>query len=276
MRDKRALKILTDTYWSPEGWKCAGHLDWSPSTPPEDLAYAVEAGVMFPPRVMRHDQTLKRLFFLRSQLDPGRVGRAFAASLSNKRVEWRSALGTFAVARHLPDHSFRSKWLWRTTQKCSLCGALDDRRPQDMNILSFERFRWGGARHDDPVYMVFDLERFLAEEHPEPTVEDRALLAGVLDAAAGLPPPGKLAGLVDAVTPIVPGNRDQRRAVVSMLGYAGILAPVGYPSHFLSFVPFSGRAETPWYKDDWPYPVCWWRGEAGLNLEAVELWFGWL
>jgi hypothetical protein len=39
--DARAVKTLLRTYWSSGGWR------EEPATPPEDLAHAVEAGVMF-------------------------------------------------------------------------------------------------------------------------------------------------------------------------------------------------------------------------------------
>jgi hypothetical protein len=51
MQDKRAPKVLFDTYWNSKGWNSAGQLGWTPSTPPDDCEYARRAGVMFPPEM---------------------------------------------------------------------------------------------------------------------------------------------------------------------------------------------------------------------------------
>jgi len=50
VEDRRALKVLFDTYWCSKGWKSAGKPGWTPQTPPEDYDYAIRAGVMFPAR----------------------------------------------------------------------------------------------------------------------------------------------------------------------------------------------------------------------------------
>ena len=104
---------------------------------------------------------------------------------------------------------------------CSGRGSLDDRQAHDLNLLSFEPSGGEAYGASIPLYMVFDLERFLEEERSEPTTEDRDRLSRILDAAATMPPDGKLAGLVAAITPLVPGKSDQRRNLISMLGFAG-------------------------------------------------------
>jgi hypothetical protein len=38
-------------------------------------------------------------------LSPAEVGEAFLASLTSRRLDLRSALGSYAVARLLPEHS---------------------------------------------------------------------------------------------------------------------------------------------------------------------------
>jgi hypothetical protein len=49
MVDKKALKILFDTYWSSKGWKK------DPSISPDDFAYARLKGYIFPSKIMSHD-----------------------------------------------------------------------------------------------------------------------------------------------------------------------------------------------------------------------------
>jgi hypothetical protein len=102
--DKRAPKILFDTYWCSQGWKSAGVSGWTAQTPPDDYEYAVRSGVMFPSRSVTHDGTLSRILELRARLSPQRVGIAFLESLMTGRMGLRSALGSYAVALNMPFH----------------------------------------------------------------------------------------------------------------------------------------------------------------------------
>jgi hypothetical protein len=270
--DRRAVKILFDTYWSSSGWRAAGHRNWVPETPAADLEYATSLGVMFPPRRESHDEALKSVDRLRARLSPRLVGDAFAWSLSGKNGPGlRSALGSYAVALHMPIHTYDPR---HGDRRCYICGGYDSSEPTDLNILSFERHKWGGVRHADPSYISFDLERFMTEAGSIPKPPDQETLRALLNCCDTMPSGSKLADLVSAIRPIVSGNRDQRRNVIGILGLAGVLRIPGRSSFFHSFTFAAEREETPWYKDDWPYPTRWWRGGEGLDAEAVAFWFG--
>src|SRR6476661_9797781 len=97
--DKKALKILFDRYWSSAGWKA----DTARSNiAPEDLAYAINAGYMFLPEHVTHNDVVRRVIAIRDTVTTYEVSQAFLASLSTRRLDLRSALGTFAVAYHFP------------------------------------------------------------------------------------------------------------------------------------------------------------------------------
>lgn len=268
--DARALKILFETYWSSFGWRMAGQTDWAPTTPADDLAYAIRAGVMFPPRVVTHDDAMAWIVALRDRMQPRDVGAAFLATLSNGAPALRSALGSYAVARHMPVHRYAPNRFGM----CTICGGDDRHDAQDLNVLSFERHKWGGVRHDDPVYIAFDLERFQAEADATPSAGDQAILAAILASVESMPVGARLADLVKAIRIAVGGNVHQRRALIGLLGFAAILAIPGRTGYLREFTPVDQREDTPWYKDDWPYPARWWRGGHGVDREAVAFWFG--
>jgi hypothetical protein len=92
--DKRALRILFDTYWSSSGWKSANSLHWTPKTPAEDFEYALRAGTMFRPRKLTHAGAVKRAIELRDRITPRDMGTAFAFSLESSALGLRSALGS--------------------------------------------------------------------------------------------------------------------------------------------------------------------------------------
>jgi hypothetical protein len=268
--DKRALKILFDTYWSSSGWKSAGTLGWTPQTPTNDYEFAVQAGVMFHARKITHEGTIDRILQLRARISPQRVGTAFLESLTSRRFGLRSALGSYAVALNMPFHRFAPS---SDNVRCQVCGAYAAEGSND-NVLSFERHKWGGVRHAQPAYIAFDLERFIVEADDPPTDYEPKLLDGLLAAVDSVGVGAKLSELVRALKPVVPGNEAQRRTVVGILGYAGILQIADRPGFFKSFPRLADRAETPWSKDDWPYPARWWRGGHGIDRQAVGFWFG--
>ena len=261
---ERAKKALFDTYWSSTGWRA------DPSTPPDELEHAIKVGVMFSNADIDHADSLTTISTLRKKLDPKEVGRAFLASLSTKDVHRRSALGSLSVALNLPSHDF-IEW---SIQSCGVCGDSISERNVDINVLSFERFKWGGVRHTSPTYIAFDLARFAAEEFHEPSKQDHLIFSQILDSIEATSSGHKLADLVSALATILPGNKDQRRTAISILGFSGVLKIPGRPGFFREFTSLSNREETPWFKDDWSYPTCWWRGGCGLDQDALSFWFG--
>src|SRR5262249_21397486 len=128
MVDPRALNILFDTYWSSASWKD------NPQTPKQDFDYAVAARVMFPPVRRNHDELVDWLFQVRDRVKPAAVAEAFLASLSTRRLDLRSALGSFAVARHMPQHAFTASTVF-THDTCAVCGGSRNQDAvHDLNI----------------------------------------------------------------------------------------------------------------------------------------------
>jgi hypothetical protein len=146
--DKKAVRILFDTYWTAKGWR-------SPFvTAPSDLAFAVSKGVMFPPALLPHDATLKRLREVCNAISPSCVGDAFLVSLGSRDLALRSALGSFAVARSLPAHEFTRD---RSSGACRDCGLYlrpTSEQAENPNVLNFERLKWGGVRHTKVSYQI--------------------------------------------------------------------------------------------------------------------------
>lgn len=265
--DKRALKILFDTYWSSKGWKRV------PDTPLADLDYANEAGMMFPARRLSHNDAVQRVAELRALIQPLQVGAAFIASLSGNQLAQRSALGSYSVALNMPTHSFTTRPGWNSFS-CSICGAYELKGEHDLNVLNFERHKWGGVRHADPYYIAFDLDRFISEPNDAPSELDKNLLNEVFEAVASLQADAKRSDLLQAVKPIVPGNESQRRAFIGILGFAGVISVPSHSGFLKEYTDFKDRRDTPWVKDDWPYPIRWWRGGDGIDRDAVDFWFG--
>lgn len=259
---KKALKILFTTYWSSTGWKP----EKDQITTADDLLHAKGAGVMFDPVRLSHEEIVRRAIDVRARVDPEVVAAAFLASLSTRRLELRSALGSYAILRQFPDHDHHDHSLL-----CQVCGEYDRAgEDEDLNVLNFERYKWGGVRHEQPTYAAFDLERFLESDLPEPKDSDLAILRDLLRAIESAPPETTAPLLQARLGGIFPSNKAERDILVNILGYLGILRTPGHPGFVDRFVPFCEREDPPHHFVDLGYPACWWRGRNGLDREVVR------
>lgn len=255
--DRRAVKTLLSAYWSAEGWRDP------PATPPEDeRAHAIDAGVMFDGTYdTTHDEVVDAVIAARDALNEDAVMAAFLGSLTSRRLDSRSAFGSFAVARHLTRHAHEPD----SAGFCRTCRLRADERDIDRNVMNFERFKWGGVRHDDLVYVAFDLERFAAADHPEATTEDRALLSALLDELDAAPPSTTAAKAAATLLRSLKGNNDERGVLVDILGLCSALETTAHRGYAERFVRYSDRALPSKRFVERAYPVCWWTAGDGVN-----------
>lgn len=85
MVDKKALKILFKRFWSSDGWT-------DTYLTKKELDYAKAAGVMFEQRKLSHDKVIQQINTVISYLSLEDIASQFAASLSSRRLDLRSAL----------------------------------------------------------------------------------------------------------------------------------------------------------------------------------------
>lgn len=255
-----SLRPLLEAFWSPRGWR-------RPAALPEgaELAQAVEAGVLFAdPRALDHDGWVAAARAAAAAVTPGEVEEAFIASLPSRRLDLRSALGSFAVVRDLPVHKFTPGG----SRSCDVCG-LPEYAEQDLNVLNFERFKWGGVRRDKVEYAAFDLEQFQRAPRlaasPEALRLGRELLATLRSAGAS----ETATTLADDLR-MVKGNKAEREVLLDILGVCGVLETREHTGYLTAFVPWNSRELPSQRFIERTYPVCWWRGADGVNEDAVR------
>ena len=263
MVDERALLILVKTYWTSAGWR------EHPETAPEDLAYAISAGTMFPPRTFIYDDMVGQLAQVCRRLTPQEVGAAFVASLGSRRLDLRSPLGSYSIWRHYPvniqDVGDKGRFM-----DCDNTHNLLE-LPVDLNVLNFERHKWGGVRHNQFEYAWLDLSQFELLSRPSPTPDDHETLRAILRAACEVPIGSRPGVLEKALAKVVKSNQAERQVLIRLLAYAGVLDCEGYPSFLHRFVQPGERVHP---GNEWGYPAGWWRGKGTVNEEAVALYFG--
>lgn len=264
--DKRAVKTLFNTYWSAAGWR---QDRLHPGA--EDFAHAKARGVMFDPLSITHDQLIAGVRSAANGLDARHVADRFLASLSTRRLDWRSALGSYAVARVLPDHA--PQWEGR---RCLVCG-LHDHLPggaHDLNVMNFMRLKWGGVAHTNPVYEVVDLTLFASDPPTPPRAADVALFRELIASISAVPATTTSPQLHKYFPPSLKANREERNQLIGILGLCGVLSTPAHPGFYDRFVLPRDRILPDLRYVDMAYPACWWRGADGINRQRLEELFG--
>lgn len=256
-----ALRPLMKTFWSSQGWRS------QPSWPNGDvLSRAVAAGVMFTePLIVDHDECVMAAQEAAANVTTADVSDAFIASLTTNRNDLRSVLGSFAVARQLPEHPFTPRL---HTVQCEVCGE-GNRSQEDLNKLNFERFKWGGLRRDSIPFVAFDLEQF--SRAPREEVTRKALAVGQQLVSALRNAPAEATARQMAVRlKMLKGSQAEREVVLDILGVCGVLRTSQHGGYAKEFVPAVERVLPSQHYADRSYPVCWWRGRDGVDEDALR------
>lgn len=247
--DKKAKSILFNTYWTSKGW-IDRHLRVVPNK--SDFNYAKTHGLMFDNVTMNHDECLKELSDLINVLDKKKVTDAFLSSLSTRRLDWRSALGSYANAIKFINHAYTQG----TDLRCKICHCYDNYDDEDINVLNFERIKWSGVRHNDILYNLIDLQILMTLDIPEPTENDYLIfnqLLEIIDASQATDKPNDL---LKNTKNVLNSNAAERQQLLEIMGCADILQPQ------------IRKAQ----KNEWHF-IGWWRGKDKYNLSQLTFYF---
>lgn len=142
--------------------------------------------------------------------------------------------------------------------------GYDQYTDEDLNVLNFERIKWGGVRHGQLIYTWFDLQELLRADIPNPTKEDVAIPQAILE-IIDLSQPGDRAGILEQrLTGVVKSSKNERRVIIDLLAHLDVLRPASFER------PIPSRS-------DWSEAAACWRGEDKYDHEAVRKYFGkWL
>ncbi len=273
MHDKRAREILFGAFWK-DGWI----RDADRCVSPDDFAYAKQMGYMFDPVELSHDQVVSRLIEECERADLTALSNSFLASLGSRRLDLRSALGSYAFALNFPRHDIATTpatIVPSGARRCNWCGFYEFQKPAqfDLNPLNFERHRWGGVRHDNPVYAWLDLSLFRAEARQQPAIADIQLMHQILRTARSMEPDATASSLEKALAGIFKSSKAERRILIEILAVCGVLQPRNRSGYFGEFTLDYKREHTGQHFNDWGYPAIWWRGSDGVSETALAAYF---
>lgn len=273
MHDKRAREILFGAFWK-DGWI----RDSDRCVAPDDFAYAKRMGYMFDPIELSHDQVVSQLIEECERADSTALSNSFLASLGSRRLDLRSALGSYAFALNFPQHEIATTpatIVPSGARRCSWCGFYEFQNPAkvELNALNFERHRWGGVRRDNPVYAWLDLSLFRAEALQKPTNADKQTMREILKTARSMAPDATASSLEKVLAGIFKSSRAERRVLIEILAICGVLQPRSRGGYFGEFALACEREHTGQHFNDWGYPAIWWRGSDGVSEAALAAYF---
>ena len=216
-----------------------------------------------------HDEMVATVLEVRELVSQESVVSAFLYSLSTRHLEYRSALGSFALARQLPEHEY-SPHPTLFSAPCNVCGFPAQARI-DWQPWEEQRHDFGGG-YDDLSFVAFDLYRFSQLEPVSHSAADLDILREILAAARAVPAESPTAELEKALRKRFKSNKGQRQTLMSILAYCNIFQPEDCPGYLHDYPHYASRGDGSTGRADWGYPLSFWRGHDPIN-EAVQFWF---
>lgn len=264
MMEAKAKKILTSTFWSASGWKQGGLANCSA----EDFEYAKNKGLMFDPLTITHDECISRLRQIHEhEINQEKVVKAFLHSLTTRKIYLRSALSSWALTHELCVHAYHAKQaeepMYSSCAYCNNNRLMSDEQyiHYDLNVLQFERVKWGGVRHNNLIYCLMDLEMISKEPELVVTKDDVHILKEMIQAINECDKQDGARGLEKRWKDVFPSNKHERDSVLEIWGYAGLLVAGS------DFRKERGRGTD--YMS-----VATWRGEDSYSRKRMEYLFG--
>ncbi len=194
--------------------------------------------------------------------------KAFLHSLSTRKVYLRSALSSWALTAQLPIHTYHERP--EVLVSYSACGYCNEHKimsnenyiNEDINVLNFERVKWGGVRLNWLVYCLLDLECLIQEQESLIVSEvDKAIFKQMLEAIKSCKDSDAARQLEKRWKDVFKSNQYERDAIMEIWGYAGLLESTddyrkerGRGTDFMSMAT--------------------WRGQDGYSEEKVNFYFG--
>jgi hypothetical protein len=256
--DKKAKQILFSYYWSAQGWVNKNDRKVSD----RDLEYAKQKEMMFDPISFNHDSLIKKIKILTKEISFSEVVSAFCYSLENRALNFRSCLSSYVYASNLSLHSHNKK------DSCPVCGCFSSGNI-DLNVLNFERHKWGGVRLLSLEYIWFDLMRFKKEKYEVKQSNNQLInnLSFTLSSASkGL----SASKIQQELSKHIKSNKAEREVLLGVFGICNILNHPEHQGFLYAFTEYKNRQLPDQRFIDLEYPFCWYNSDFGVNEKALE------
>ncbi len=227
-----------------------------------------KAGLAPASRTMSHDQVVQWLMQEYAKADKAHIVAQFIQGVETNQAHLRAGLSALASATHFPSHPFSVD----NQLNCQVCGAFEQ-MDIDFVALNQTRYLCGSVLGGDIAEMAFFLQEATALPGQPPAT--LPLTAGIFDMIRHLPPVARPKDMLKALRKLkgMKMDEEQARSLIDLLGHCGILQAPGHPGLWQRFTN-QGLSPSSSRSSDWSYPVDFWKGEYGINSEAMAYWFG--
>lgn len=231
-----------------------------------------------------HNQSIEELAFQYSRCmnEKNKIVSFFLASLSTKKMIWRSFLPAFVIARTYPIHVFEAgdkTDIW-DNPICRIClqsenwGLKEDK----YNFYLKQAELGGGINVPTIGFYIVLLSEFnkLKDYYAYPNYEDISIFSHIMLYLTEAKESESLKKDILKKIKSIPGfhsNVFQCQCLLQTLGFCGILETEQHKSPFHEYVNLS-FAPKKTHNSDWAYPVDFWTPLDGINKKAFEYWFG--
>ncbi|QHF10788.1 hypothetical protein [Pseudomonas syringae] len=224
--------------------------------------------VIIPSEEINHDELMRKLYKEKSLAQKKDVVDSFLFGLENGQTDKRAALSAYAIMLNFPKHEFTSEY----GINCQICGGFNS-RTINFTLYNFMRYMIGSTNSGDPGQLYF----FLREHNraPKHSVESIATLKSILDVLRNATPHDTPLTMEKKIRTSlsIKITKEESRGLLDLLGQIGLLESDEHKG-FLHDFKNIGLTPRKTRSSDWSYPIDFWKGEHGVNEEAVEFWFG--
>lgn len=267
--DAKALKILKK------------YNQYKNKLKPEEIQYGIEKGILFEPETLTHDEILKEIKQLSSEIKLEDTVRAFLYSISSGENVYRTALSSLIWARSLEEHDCASKNRHTYVADyyfCEICGAFVNGESKNIcdDFNSYNRYRYFSGEVDIccASYVLLDLREFKKLPKVDYCDEDIKTLNRIFGLVKELGSANKASALQKLITAekTLKATKNEINSILGVLSICGVFDTPEHKSCATEFVPNNERG----FENDCDlfYPLNLWRAKYGINYEAVKKIFG--
>lgn len=222
---------------------------------------------------MTHDEIISNLFAEYDKVSQKRVVELFLSSLSTRKLLWRIGLPIIAIMRTFPNHLFcvANNSVPSNISPCQVCGDFQCLYETEEDICEF--LDGGGVLAHSIGDYYYGLKAINSLPSSSPQEVDIGIFHKII---ACLKHSSGSIRIVQRELKNIPNfksNVEERRLLLETLGYCGVLCPLEHPSPYSHYVRLNNALRTS-HSSDWNYPADFWKGRDGVNLEALNFWFG--
>lgn len=275
--DKTAIDILRKTMKTAQKESLKNWWEWNTYMQyitKEDFEYAKQHSVMFDRLYLNHDDMITSIRNAVAAIEIQDVVNAFVYSLSTRKLEYRSFLSSYCIARVLPEHSF-TKGAFPNENICAVCGLQQHKteEPVEFNAIHYFKFN-DGCCFTGVIEVLFDMEQFSKFPKVKPVDEDYRILGELKKIIETAQPKDRIPQLKKSISKIIKSNDEERLGLADMLGVIGVLHDDKHFGYADNYVSYTEREERPVRFDDAAYPAGWWQGKFGVDEQKWNYWFG--